>query len=104
MTVLKLVPDKSVIEKEISEKNFIVPLDRRDKGSITGYLHPCGIAITDLNQFEQEHKLNEFSVHGYSDIRFGLYKNIKPYPVFLLNFNEANYIDGLKTGMFFNED
>jgi transcriptional regulator NrdR family protein len=98
---IKLVPDKSVIEKEI-RKNFIVPLtdEQREYYVKLASVHN---SIADLNQFEQEHKLNEFSVHGYSDIRFGLYKNIKPYN-FLLNFNEANYIDGLKTGMFFNED
>jgi hypothetical protein len=100
--VLKLIPDKAEIEKEI-RKNFIVPLDRRTKRVFHVKLAAVHNSIADLNQFEQEHKLNEFSVHGYSDIRFGLYKNIKPYN-FLLNFNEANYIDGLKTGMFFNED
>jgi hypothetical protein len=97
----KLIPDKAEIEKNI-KKNFIVPLTD-EKREYYRLLASVRNSITDLNQFEQEHKLNEFSVHGYSDIRFGLYKNIKPYS-FLLNFNEANYIDGLKTGMFFNED
>jgi hypothetical protein len=98
---IKLVPDKSVIEKEI-RKNFIVPLtdEQREYFTLIAAVHN---AIADLNQFEQEHKLNEFSVRGYSDIKFGIYKKIEPFPYFL-KFDEANYIDGLKTGMFFNED
>lgn len=97
----KLIPNKTEIEKNI-KKNFIVPLTD-EKREYYRLLASVRNSIADLNQFEQEHKLNEFSVRGYSDIRFGLYKNIKPYS-FLLNFNEANYIDGLKTGMFFSED
>jgi hypothetical protein len=97
----KLIPDKAEIEKEI-RKNFIVPLtdEQREYFTLIAAVHN---AIADLNQFEQEHKLNEFSVHGYSDIKFGIYKKIEPFPYFL-KFDEANYIDGLKTGMFFNED
>jgi hypothetical protein len=98
---IKLVPDKSVIEKEI-RKNFIVPLtdEQREYFTLIAAVHN---AIADLNQYETEHKLNEFSVRGYSDIKFGIYKKIEPFPYFL-KFDEANYIDGLKTGMFFNED
>jgi hypothetical protein len=40
---------------------------------------------------------------GIPTLRFGIYKKIEPFPYFL-KFDEANYIDGLKTGMFFNED
>jgi hypothetical protein len=97
----KLIPDKAEIEKEI-RKNFIVPLtdEQREYFTLIAAVHN---AIADLNQYETEHKLNEFSVRGYSDIKFGIYKKIEPFPYFL-KFDEANYIDGLKTGMFFNED
>jgi hypothetical protein len=63
---IKLVPDKSVIEKEI-RKNFIVPLtdEQREYFTLIASVHN---AIADLNQYETEHKLNEFSVRGYSDI------------------------------------
>jgi predicted transposase YbfD/YdcC len=97
----KLIPDKAEIEKNI-KKNFIVSLTDEQREYYTK-LAAVHNAIEDLNAYETEHKLNEFSVRGYSDIKFGIYKKIEPFPYFL-KFDEANYIDGLKTGMFFNED
>jgi hypothetical protein len=97
----KLVPDKSEIEKEI-RKNFIVPLtdEQREYYTRIASLHN---AIADLNQFEDSHKLNLFSEHGYSDIRYGIYKQIKPFDYFV-NFDERRYINSIKGGVFFPQD
>ena len=97
----KLVPDKSVIEKEI-RKNFIVPLtdEQREYFAKLASVHN---AIADLNQFEDSHKLNLFSEHGYSDIRYGIYKQIKPFDYFV-NFDDRRYIDSVKRGVFFPQE
>jgi hypothetical protein len=98
---IKLVPDKSVIEKEI-RKNFIVPLtdEQREYFTLIASVHN---AIADLNQYETEHKLNEFSVRGYSDIRYGIYKQIKPFDYFV-NFDDRRYINSIKGGVFFPKE
>ena len=97
----KLVPDKSAIENEI-RKNFIVPLtdEQREYFAKLASVHN---AIADLNQFEDSHKLNLFSEHGYSDIRYGIYKQIKPFD-YLINFDERRYINSIKGGVFFPQD
>lgn len=98
---IKLVPDKSLIEKEI-RKNFVVSLsdEQREYYTKIAAVHN---AITDLNQFEDSHKLNLFSEHGYSDIRYGIYKQIKPFDYFV-NFDDRRYIDSVKGGVFFPHD
>jgi hypothetical protein len=97
----KLIPDKSLIEKEI-RKNFIVPLSDGQRAYYTK-IAAVHNAIADLNQYETEHKLNEFSVRGYSDIKFGIYKKIEPFPYFL-KFDEAHFIDSIKGGVFFGKE
>lgn len=97
----KLVPDKSVIEKEI-RKNFIVPLTDEQREYYTK-LAAVHNAISELNQFEDSHKLNLFSEHGYSDIRYGIYKQIKPFDYFV-NFDDRRYINSIKGGVFFPQD
>lgn len=97
----KLVPDKSVIEKEI-RKNFIVPLTDEQREYYTK-LASVHNSIADLNQFEDSHKLNLFSEHGYSDIRYGIYKQIKPFDYFV-NFDDRRYIDSVKGGVFFPKE
>jgi hypothetical protein len=97
----KLIPDKSLIEKNI-KKNFIVPLTDEQRAYYTK-IAAVHNAIADLNQYETEHKLNEFSVRGYSDIKFGIYKKIEPFPYFL-KFDEAHFIDSIKGGVFFGKE
>src|SRR5574344_1904812 len=98
---IKLNPDKSRIEKEI-RKNLIVPLtdEQREYFAKLASVHN---AIADLNQFEDSHKLNLFSEHGYSDIRYGIYKQIKPFDYFV-NFDDRRYIDSVKRGVFFPQE
>ena len=96
----KLIPDKSLIEKEI-RKNFIVPLSDEQRAYYTK-IASVHNAIADLNQYETEHKLNEFSVRGYSDIRYGIYKKIEPFPYFL-SFDEVHFVDSIKGGVFFGK-
>jgi hypothetical protein len=98
---IKLVPDKSRIEKEI-RKNFVVPLTDEQREYYTK-LAAVHNAISELNQFEDSHKLNLFSEHGYSDIRYGIYKQIKPFDYFV-NFDDRRYIDSVKRGVFFPQD
>jgi hypothetical protein len=97
----KLIPDKAEIEKNI-KKNFIVPLTD-EKREYYRLLASVRNSITDLNQYETEHKLNEFSVRGYSDIKFGIYKKIEPFPYFL-KFDEAHFVDSIKGGVFFGKE
>ena len=97
----KLIPDKSLIEKEI-RKNFIVPLSDEQRAYYTK-IASVQNAIADLNQYETEHKLNEFSVRGYSSIRYGIYKKIEPFPYFL-KFDEAHFVDSIKGGVFFGKE
>lgn len=98
---IKLAPDKLSVEKGI-RKNFIVPLtdEQREYFAKIAAVHN---AIAELNQFEDSHKLNLFSEHGYSDIRYGIYKQIKPFDYFV-NFDERRYINSIKGGVFFPKD
>lgn len=96
----KLIPDKEEISKKI-KPNFEVKLspEKREYYKRIAAVHN---AIEDLNQYETEHKLNEFSVRGYSSIRYGIYKKLEPFPYFL-SFDEAHFIDSVKTGIFFGD-
>ena len=98
---IKLVPDKSRIENEI-RKNFVVPLTDEQREYYTK-LASVHNAIADLNQFEDSNKLNLFSEHGYSDIRYGIYKQIKPFDYFV-NFDDRRYINSIKGGVFFPQE
>ena len=97
----RLIPNKTEIEKNI-KKNFIVPLtdEQREYYVKLAAVHN---AISELNQFEDSHKLNLFSEHGYSDIRYGIYKQIKPFDYFV-NFDDRRYIDSVKGGVFFPKE
>ena len=97
----KLIPDKLLIEKEI-RKNFVVSLSDEQREYYTK-LASVHNSIADLNQFEDSHKLNLFSEHGYSDIRYGIYKQIKPFDYFV-NFDDRRYIDSVKRGVFFPQE
>ena len=97
----RLIPNKTEIEKNI-KKNFIVPLtdEQREYYVKLAAVHN---AISELNQFEDSHKLNLFSVRGYSSIRYGIYKKLEPFPYFL-SFDEAHFIDSIKGGVFFGKE
>jgi len=97
----RLIPNKTEIEKNI-KKNFIVSLTDEQREYYTK-LASVHNAIADLNQFEDSHKLNLFSEHGYSDIRYGIYKQIKPFDYFV-NFDDRRYINSIKGGVFFPKE
>jgi hypothetical protein len=97
----RLIPNKTEIEKNI-KKNFIVSLTDEQREYYTK-LAAVHNAISELNQFEDSHKLNLFSEHGYSDIRYGIYKQIKPFDYFV-NFDDRRYINSIKGGVFFPKE